>query len=266
MSRTRTESEASTEADRFLMNSNRAYEATDLTATGPSSLEGTRDLALRLMDALGREILGEPLQARGWSFGFDRARRRLGACRAGSRQITLSAHLTPHLSAEEVEDTVRHEIAHALDIESRGQTNHDQTWKALARRCGAKPERCYSGALSADHAAPYAATCPSCRAVRARYREPATPLRCRICVRAGQPSYFRVIHRASGRVVWPGGAGPGEYGGTVGVKAECPQCGAVHRRARSPKRSTACAPCCHLHARGRYDERFHLVYRPVNSR
>ena len=57
------------------------------------SLDDTLVLADRLMDALGRDLLGEPLQARGWSVGLDRARRRLGACHTGKKRITVSAHL-----------------------------------------------------------------------------------------------------------------------------------------------------------------------------
>ena len=69
----------------------------------------TRALALRLFDELGREVLGEPLRQRGWTFGFDRAKKRLGACRPATKQITLSALLSRTLPEAEVEDTVRHE-------------------------------------------------------------------------------------------------------------------------------------------------------------
>lgn len=220
----------------------------------------TRTLALRLMDELGRELLGASLTARGWTFGFDRAKTRLGVCRIRDKRITLSSHLSRTLPPDEVEDTVRHEIAHAIDAERRGRSCHDRTWKAVAHACGAKPERCYSGDLPDDPAAPYAATCPSCGATLDRYRQPATPLRCRSCARAGRPAYLRVVHRPSGRVIWPGGAEPGAYGGTAGVQATCPRCGTVYRRTRRPKRATACAPCCRRYARGRFDDRFRLLY------
>ena len=57
----------------------------------------TRALALQLMDELGRELLGDPLTARGWTFGFDRARKRLGVCRIHEKRITLSTHLSQTL-------------------------------------------------------------------------------------------------------------------------------------------------------------------------
>ena len=215
-------------------------------------------LADQLMDRLGRELLGEPLQARGWTFGFDRARRRLGACRPRQRRITLSAPLAKVLSAADIEDTLRHEIAHAIDVERRGRTNHDATWQALAVACGASPERLFDGDVPDNPDAPYASTCPSCGASGDLYRQPVHPRRCKACRKAGLPSYHHVVHRASGRVIWPGGETPGPYGGTAGVQATYPGCGTVTRRARRPTRAQACGPCCAQHAGGRFDPRFTL--------
>ncbi|PAP76206.1 SprT-like domain-containing protein [Rubrivirga marina] len=225
-------------------------------------LDHARALAERLMSALGRDLLGAPLTDLGWSFGFDRARRRLGACHPTGRRITLSAHLTRTLSAAEVEETLRHEVAHAIDVERRGETSHDATWRAIAIACGARPERCHTGTLPADPTAPYLASCPSCEAHHDLYRQPIHPRRCSACARAGRPAYVRIVHRRTGRVIWPGGATVGAYGGTAGVTATCPGCGTVHRRARRPSRRTACATCCGHHADGRFDARFRLVYRP----
>lgn len=223
-------------------------------------LDATRALGIRLLDELGREILGEPLSARGWTVGFDRARKRLGACHPQRRAITLSAHLTRHLAPEVVEDTLRHEIAHALDVEQRGRSCHDARWRALAVACGARPERCHAGGLPADPAAPYHAVCPTCATEAAVYRQPVRPLRCRACLRARRPAFLRVEHRRSGAVIWPGGAEAGAFGGTAGVTATCPGCGTVARRARRPKRPTACAACCRAHAGGRYAGRFRLRF------
>ena len=224
------------------------------------TLDATRALGERLLDELGREVLGEPLTARGWTVGFDRARRRLGACHPARRAITLSARLTERLPAADVEDTLRHEIAHAIDVEQRGRTRHDARWRALAAACGARPERCYAAPLPPDESAPYSAVCPTCTAETAVYRQPVRPLRCRACARAGQPAFLRVVDRRRGAVVWPGGAEAGAFGGTAGVTATCSGCGAVIRRARRPRRPTACAACCRAHAGGRYAERFRLRF------
>ncbi len=219
-----------------------------------------RGLALRLMEDLGRDLLGEPLQARGWSFGYDRARRRLGACHPASRRITLSAARADELAEAEVEDTIRHEIAHAIDWERRGTTNHDATWKAVARACGAWPSRTFKGDLA--HAdATYEGTCPSCGITVGFYRQPVRAHRCRACHRAGQPAFLRVTHSRSGRVIWPGGEEAGGFAGWAGFEASCPGCGKTVRKARHPRRPQACGACCERHAAGRYDERFRLVFR-----
>ena len=225
-----------------------------------ADLDATRDAARRLMDALGRELLGEPLGARGWTFGFDRARRRLGVCRIADKRITLSRALTLRLPPADVDDTLRHEIAHAIDAERRGRSGHDATWRALAVACGARPERCYHGPTPDDPTSAYAAACLRCGAASPLYRQPVRARRCTACARAGHTSVLRVTRRADGRVIWPGGDTPGVYGGTAGVRAACPGCGAVTRRARRPRRALACAACCDAHAGGRYDRRFRLRF------
>ena len=223
-------------------------------------MDPVHDLAIRLMEALGRDLLGEPLQARGWSFGYDRARRRLGACHPASRRITVSAVLAGDLSEAEVEDTIRHEIAHAIDWERRGTTNHDATWKAVATACGASPSRTFRGDLPHSDAA-YQAACPSCGTTAGFYRQPVRAPRCRSCHDAGRPAYLRVTHQRSGRVIWSGGEEAGTFAGWAGFEAVCPGCGTTVRRARRPKRPQACGACCERHAGGRFDARFRLVFR-----
>lgn len=222
--------------------------------------DDTLALAHRLLADLG-DALDVPLVERGWTVGFDRARRRLGVCRIRERHITLSAMLSQTLPDAVVEDTIRHEIAHAIDGERRGRSPHDATWRRVAVACGAAPERCYTAGLPADASAPYRAVCPTCGDAHALYLQPVHPRRCRACARGGQPAYHRVTDQATGAVIWPGGAEPGAYGGSAGVQATCSGCGTVYRRARAPKRAMACSTCCRRVAGGRFDARFRLTFR-----
>lgn len=120
-------------------------------------------LALRLMEEFGL------LPA--WTFKWDNARRRFGVCRYNKKIISLSRHLVKLNDREQVEDTIRHEIAHALDAETRGRTDHSIHWKRWAVKCGARPERCYSSKEVDMPEAPLFAFCPNCRLCLPRFRK-----------------------------------------------------------------------------------------------
>jgi predicted SprT family Zn-dependent metalloprotease len=93
-------------------------------------LHAAEMLARTLMDQHG---------LRGWTFGFDRAARRFGACFWRRKHISLSWKLTRLNSEAEVRDTILHEIAHAMTPND----GHGEKWKATCVAIGAKPERCY---------------------------------------------------------------------------------------------------------------------------
>jgi predicted SprT family Zn-dependent metalloprotease len=76
----------------------------------------------------------------GWTFAFDRARVRAGACHHHDRRITLSPHLTRAHDEGQVRETLLHEIAHALVGPRHG---HDEVWRARALAIGSTGRRCY---------------------------------------------------------------------------------------------------------------------------
>lgn len=98
------------------------------------------------LDLLHRKLDEHGLTERGWTGGLDHAERRFGVCRPAKKEITISRTLAALNPDEEVLDTILHEIAHALAaIEYRENCGHDERWKAICRRIGARPERCYDG-------------------------------------------------------------------------------------------------------------------------
>lgn len=73
----------------------------------------------------------------GWRFKLSRGVRVLGTCSYSRRQIRISKHHIELGTDEEVIDTIKHEIAHAIVGPGYG---HGDVWKAAARRLGAIPE------------------------------------------------------------------------------------------------------------------------------
>lgn len=138
----------------------------------------TTDTATDLWETFQRELgndwMGQPLEEAGWSFGFDHAKRRFGNTDFKNKEITLSKTLIGEgLPREEIEDTLRHEIAHVLDYINRGTSDHGPKWKRWARRCGADPTR--AGQLPEKYMPDYRwwLVCPECdKAVKGYYRKP----------------------------------------------------------------------------------------------
>ena len=92
----------------------------------------------------------------GWSFQFDSAQKRAGACKYDTKVISLSRMYCIEVGDEQVRDTLLHEIAHAL---VGPKHNHDAKWKQVARSIGCTAERCHA----VEFAPPkYIASCLRC--------------------------------------------------------------------------------------------------------
>lgn len=102
-----------------------------------------RDLLEEHYDNADNAIIGEPDD---WSFEV-REIKALGLCNIGTKTITISKLMMENAESYEIEDTLRHEVAHALaGIEfSSGKKRrivHGRVWKKWARICGAKDTAC----------------------------------------------------------------------------------------------------------------------------
>ena len=69
----------------------------------------------------------------GWQFCWDMAQRRGGACNYRNRTIQVSLGFAMSASDAEVDDTILHEIAHALAGPGHG---HNAVWRATATSIG----------------------------------------------------------------------------------------------------------------------------------
>jgi len=102
-----------------------------------------------------------------WSFRFNRSKCNLGLCRFGPRVIELSVYFVERNSLEAIQDTLLHEIAHALVGPGHG---HDLAWRNMCRRVGARPER---QSFEADMpAGRWQARCKGCGMLHHKHRRP----------------------------------------------------------------------------------------------
>jgi len=149
------------------------------------TLEAARALAVHLMARHGLE---------GWTFAFDRARKRLGSCLPSSRRITLSSTLTRLNDEEVVRDTILHEIAHAL---TPGD-GHGARWRAACRKIGARPERLVPSHEVVLPPAPHALVCDRCGGRYPRYRRSRLRYACGRCrAEGGVESPLRWVSAAA---------------------------------------------------------------------
>lgn len=130
------------------------------------------------------ELRRHGLDEKGWRFEFDRARVRFGSCNYDRKVVTLSPHLTRLNGVDDVLDTIRHEIAHALA--GRG-TWHGERWKRAAQAVGCRPERCYGGHVKRPPRK-FVGECPSCGHTVKRDRR--NRLSCGKCSPEFDPAYL----------------------------------------------------------------------------
>lgn len=101
-----------------------------------------------------------------WTFELSRGKHTLGHCDHEDRQIVFSEYYL-HLPMEEIEDTLLHEIAHALVGPDHG---HGAVWKRKCREIGAKPERLAAPGIKTTAKPNYVMECPNCGRRWERFR------------------------------------------------------------------------------------------------
>lgn len=131
-------------------------------------------MELRDAEQLAVELMKQFGIASTWRFEFDNAVRRFGCCHRSQNLITLSAELVKRNEQPKVEDTIRHEIAHALCPPREG---HGEVWKAMCLKVGAKPERCYNDEVDAPEG-DWQARCNGCGKLHTKFRRPKRELWC----------------------------------------------------------------------------------------
>ena len=104
-----------------------------------------------------------------WDFEWNNRKAALGLCCRVKKTFYLSTYFVGRVSDAEIEDTILHEIAHALDWIRNKEWGHGPTWKRICVEIGAKPSRCHSGEVK-DQQGRYTVKCPSCSKSFVRHR------------------------------------------------------------------------------------------------
>jgi predicted SprT family Zn-dependent metalloprotease len=115
-----------------------------------------------------KELLDE-YELHGWRFEIEATKGAVGRCHYNRKVIGYSKYFIES-SWNDIEDTLRHEIAHALVYIHHGpQHGHDRVWMAYAIKVGARPVRCTTTAISnAKHN--YVIKCTGCGRTWKRHR------------------------------------------------------------------------------------------------
>ena len=109
-------------------------------ATAPRARQRT-DGDLQAIAARATAWIAEH-QLEGWSFQFDHATTRAGCCNSQTQVISLAHAYARAAPDADIDDTLLHEIAHALVGQAHG---HDQVWQATAVALGCSGHRCHDG-------------------------------------------------------------------------------------------------------------------------
>lgn len=185
--------------------------------TNKEKREHVRTLWDLVQEELGMKFWREPM-ANHVSFGFDRAKRRIGYAKYHfyrwkmvkgdpSTFNTLRVQYSKHFAAKLVgsdkehfiEDTLRHEAAHIFNFVENGNRHggHGALWKRWAVRCGADPSRTKD--IPDELSPPYKwiMVCPSCDNTYGFYRKPRKVRSCGKCYPAAfNPDYEMLLKKA----------------------------------------------------------------------
>ena len=128
---------------------NSEYTADLFTTTTPKSSSTSMkwDELNIIFNKVKNEIISNPELLKlnkdisSWKLSWNRRKGALGLCKYSSKLIEISIYmLWGNASNEVLENTIRHEFAHAL---TPGH-HHDETWKAVAKKIGCDGKRCSS--------------------------------------------------------------------------------------------------------------------------
>ena len=128
-------------------------------------------MKLQKIERIAREMMDEHFLY-DYKFKWMNSVRTFGNCNGHSKVIKLSIPLTKYeTNNERIINTILHEIAHAIDYNTRGHSGHDATWRRIAKNIGCTGERCSSSSgVDKSKFMKWVVKCPSCDSTKYRAR------------------------------------------------------------------------------------------------
>ena len=124
----------------------------------------------------------------GWYIDYTNKKRSAGTCKRlrnratgeiYNKRVCLSMHFLSQAQnlvetkGAEWEEVIRHELAHAVDVEMRGKSNHDRTWKAVAHQMLSNGRRTFSSdELEDNKTSKYTLICDTCEKEQKSHKRP----------------------------------------------------------------------------------------------
>lgn len=127
-----------------------------------------------------------------YKFEWMNSVRTFGNCNGHSKIIRLSIPLTKYeTNNERIINTILHEIAHAIDYNTRGHSSHDTNWKRIAKRIGCTGDRCSSSTgVDKSKFMKWLVKCPSCNFSYYRARMSSKVTACGECCNTYNDGYY----------------------------------------------------------------------------
>lgn len=174
-----------------------------------------------------------------WRCRLNTNKSRLGVCKYRKQRIEVQEWYALNNPKEEVDDTILHEIAHALVGPGHG---HGPVWKAKARQLGCTPKSC-GGDHVVTQQGKWQSRCPGCNRLYHMHRQPKPGQRsCRKCGRdrGKLPPFVNVDTGYAVALVRGGGLLPPSAVAHLVPKktewrAQCPCCKHLYKMPTKPK-------------------------------
>lgn len=115
-----------------------------------------------------------------YRFEWGKKKRSLGTCNWGTKTIYIHRAFL-QVPWEDLENTLRHEFAHALDARARGYSRHDAVWRNWCLVTGCRPDRCTQVDSKLLPPAKYSWVCPQHGVIASSHRQSKLKYRCAQC-------------------------------------------------------------------------------------